>query len=166
MKLYVCVYVLQCIYIFKICYILYLYISYVGEGNVNLRQYSCMGNLMDSLASCTPWGPKESSTTQQLSTSYVFLTYVSFMPIFTFTFYEIILHNVWNHMEKYKIYFIDNIYKIHIVQYTHVCVNTNNKPCKLLCNLTMMFFWGFEQHHSFLLHTYNQLIGQKESECG
>ena len=41
--------------------------------NVNPLQYSCLESLVDreawwSLAGCSPWGPKESNVTEQLST--------------------------------------------------------------------------------------------------
>ena len=41
-----------------------------GEGNGNRLQYSCLGNSMNREAWLTtvPWGPKESDTTEPLST--------------------------------------------------------------------------------------------------
>ena len=41
-----------------------------GEGNGNPLQYSCLENPMDkrSLVGYSPWGPKESDTTERLST--------------------------------------------------------------------------------------------------
>ena len=42
-----------------------------GEGNGNPLQYSCLGNSMGerNLAGYSPWGRKESDTTEQLSTN-------------------------------------------------------------------------------------------------
>ena len=42
-----------------------------GEGNGNPLQYSFLGNPMDlrSLAGYSPWGHKESDTTEQLNSS-------------------------------------------------------------------------------------------------
>ena len=40
-----------------------------GEGNGNPLQYPCLGNLMDSGA-CSPWGRKESGTTERLILTY------------------------------------------------------------------------------------------------
>ena len=40
----------------------------LGEGNDNPLQYSCLENPMDrSLAGYSPWGCKESDTTEQLN---------------------------------------------------------------------------------------------------
>ena len=42
----------------------------IGEGNGNPLQYSCLGNPMergDQRATYSPWGHKESDTTQQLN---------------------------------------------------------------------------------------------------
>ena len=45
-----------------------------GAGKGNSLQYSCLENPMDkkSLAGCSPWGPKESDTTEQLTLSLYF----------------------------------------------------------------------------------------------
>ena len=41
--------------------------SVPGGGNGNPRQYSCLQNPMGrSLVSCSPWGRRESDTTEQL----------------------------------------------------------------------------------------------------
>ena len=37
-----------------------------GEGNGNPLQYSCLENIMDGGAWYSPWGHKESDTTEQL----------------------------------------------------------------------------------------------------
>ena len=52
----------------------------LGEGNGNLLQYSCLGNPIDrSLAGYSPWGRKESDTTEHTHTD----THVSFNPHIT-----------------------------------------------------------------------------------
>ena len=40
-----------------------------GDGNGNPLQYSCHGQR--SLAGCSPWGRKESDTTEQLSVQFI-----------------------------------------------------------------------------------------------
>ena len=39
---------------------------FIGEGNGNPLQYSCLGNPMDRGAWCSPWSREESDTTEQL----------------------------------------------------------------------------------------------------
>ena len=38
-----------------------------GEGNSNPLQYSCLENAIEFLTGYSPWGPKESDTTEQLT---------------------------------------------------------------------------------------------------
>ena len=46
-----------------------------GGGNGNLLQYSCLENPMDrGTQSYSPWGRKESDTTEQLSTNKIYLS--------------------------------------------------------------------------------------------
>ena len=49
-----------------------------GEGNGSPLQYSCLGNPMNrgALAGYSPWGPKESDTTQQLNNNILKKTYL------------------------------------------------------------------------------------------
>ena len=42
---------------------------FLGKGNGNPLQYSCLANPMDKGACWAPWGYKESETTKQLSTT-------------------------------------------------------------------------------------------------
>ena len=75
--IYICIHA-HIFYLFIYIYIciLYTYIYVFGEGNGNPLQYSCLENLMDRgawQATYSPWGHKESDTTEGLILIYIYI---------------------------------------------------------------------------------------------
>ena len=60
---------------------------YLGEGNGNLFQYSCLGNLVDKrrLVGYSSWGHKELDMPEKLSTNKIYIGYMLLNELWGFS---------------------------------------------------------------------------------